>query len=89
MGVHHEPYKTTLLDLHFLGILSKVYQNWDPKGGAKPPQIFSKSTFDCRGSPWGPLFPPYPSRENWDLPQERFAKVSPPLQQPVETRGVA
>ena len=34
-------------------------------------------------------FPPYPSRENWDLLQERLGKVSPPLQQPVETRGVA
>ena len=38
-GVDHEPYKTTLLELDFLRILSKMYQNWDPKGGAKPPQI--------------------------------------------------
>ena len=34
-GVDHEPYKTTLLEFDFWGILSKMYQNWDPKGGGE------------------------------------------------------
>ena len=33
--VDHELDKTTLLELDFLSILSKMYLNWDPEGGGK------------------------------------------------------
>ena len=69
MGVDHEPYKTTLLELDFLEFYRKCTKIGTPKGGAKPPQIFSKSTFDCRGSPWGPLRSPRPPKWSQRVPK--------------------
>ena len=62
-GVAHEPYKTTLLELDFSRILSKMTKIGTPNwGGAKPPQIHRKSIFDCRGFPWGSLRSPRPPK---------------------------
>ena len=56
-GVDHEPYKTTFLELDFSGILSKMYQNWDPKGGGETSLNLLKIHFGLQGvplgSPWG------------------------------------
>jgi hypothetical protein len=50
-GVDHEPCKTTLLELDFSRILSKMYQNWGPgRGGTN--ELFH--TFSGPGAPRAP-----------------------------------
>ena len=52
-GVDHEPYKITLLELDFSRILSKMYQNWDPKGGGETSPNLLKIHFCLQGVPLG------------------------------------
>ena len=55
-GVDHEPYKTTFLELDFSGILSKMYQNWDPKGGGRNlPKSIENPLWTAGGPPGVPL----------------------------------
>ena len=52
-AVNYEPYKITLLELDFSRFLSKMYQNWDPKGGGKTSPNLLKIRFCLQGVPLG------------------------------------